>query len=285
MTADASALDPDTIEYTAALSTASEGPQAAPASARGPLDASPDGLATKIAGALRDRHPVTVFFTVLLASWTILAAASIAFGLVLTRGVLAIDAIAEADERFVQWLVSERTEWLVDGSWVGSTLAGGHVIPFVIATTCLVAVARRKWRVAGFVLFAVAVESATYRVTSIALPRERPDVPRLEGLPVDASYPSGHTAASVALFSGLALLASGRVHGLYVKVAIWALAIAIVPFVALSRMVRGMHHPVDVAGGVAVGIGALLCVLLAARVAGVAAARRDITTPTEGSNP
>jgi len=41
-------------------------------------------------------------------------------------------------------------------------------------------------------------------------------------------------------------------------------------------MYRGMHHPLDVAGGVVVGIAAVLVVLFACRAAGVAArARRD----------
>ena len=50
--------------------------------------------------------------------------------------------------------------------------------------------------------------------------------------------------------------------------------IALVVFVAFSRMVRGMHHPIDVLGGVAIGIGALFVVLLATRVAGRVAERR-----------
>ena len=45
-------------------------------------------------------------------------------------------------------------------------------------------------------------------------------------------------------------------------------------FVALSRMYRGMHHPLDVAGGVLVGIGAVLVVLFACRAAGAAADAR-----------
>ena len=48
-------------------------------------------------------------------------------------------------------------------------------------------------------------------------------------------------------------------------------------FVALSRLYRGMHHPLDVAGGVAVGIGAVLVVLLACRAADLARASRAAT--------
>jgi membrane-associated phospholipid phosphatase len=45
-------------------------------------------------------------------------------------------------------------------------------------------------------------------------------------------------------------------------------------FVALSRMYRGMHHPLDVAGGVIIGIGAILLLLFACRAAGAAAEAR-----------
>jgi membrane-associated phospholipid phosphatase len=42
-------------------------------------------------------------------------------------------------------------------------------------------------------------------------------------------------------------------------------------FVAFSRIYRGMHHPIDVAGGVIIGIAALSALLLVTRAAGRAA--------------
>jgi membrane-associated phospholipid phosphatase len=47
-----------------------------------------------------------------------------------------------------------------------------------------------------------------------------------------------------------------------------------VTFVATSRLYRGMHHPLDVAGGLFVGIAALMVVVFACRVAGAAAEAR-----------
>ena len=106
----------------------------------------------------------------------------------------------------------------------------------------------RKWRIAAFAVFVLVVESATYRVTSLAVPRDRPHVQRLEDLPVDASYPSGHTAAAIAVYAGLVLLLTSRVHSRALRIAAWAGALLIAAFVALARMYRGMHHPLDVAG-------------------------------------
>ena len=93
------------------------------------------------------------------------------------------------------------------------------------------------------------VESATYRVTSLAVPRDRPHVHRLEDLPADASYPSGHTAAAIAVYAGLVLLLTSRFPTRALRVCAWAVAIVIPVLVALARMYRGMHHPLDAAGG------------------------------------
>ena len=116
-------------------------------------------------------------------------------------------------------------------------------------------------------VFALAVESAAYRVTTLAVHTHRPRVARLENFPVNASYPSGHTAASVAIYGGVVLLLTSRfTNGVFRKLA-WSFALLLVAFVATSRMYRGMHHPLDVAGGLFVGVGALIVVVLACRAA------------------
>jgi membrane-associated phospholipid phosphatase len=56
---------------------------------------------------------------------------------------------------------------------------------------------------------------------------------------------------------------------------IWALALGIVAFVAVSRMYRGMHHPLDVGGGIVVGVAAIAVIVFACRTAAAAAASRD----------
>ena len=81
---------------------------------------------------------------------------------------------------------------------------------------------------------------------------------RLESLPVDASYPSGHTAAAVALYGGLLLLLASRFDNAVVRVLAIVLGVAIPLFVAWSRMYRGMHHLSDVVAGLLMGLGALV---------------------------
>jgi undecaprenyl-diphosphatase len=132
----------------------------------------------------------------------------------------------------------------------------------------------RKWRAAAYIVAAIAVEAATYRAATILIHRQRPNVPRLDDLPVNASYYSGHTAASVSVYCGLALLVTSRIRSTTLRVAVWMVAIAIPLLVALSRMYRGMHHPTDVAAGLLVGIGTLIVAVAAARVSGAAVDNR-----------
>ena len=149
--------------------------------------------------------------------------------------------------------------------------AGGVVLPIVAGALALAAALFRKWRIAAFFVFVLAVESATYRMTTLVVHSHRPHVHRLESLPVNASYPSGHTAASIAVYCGLALLLTSLIKNRAVRVVAWLLAVLIAAFVALSRMYRGMHHPLDVAGGIVIGIAALCVLVLACRSAGAAA--------------
>ncbi len=234
------------------------------------LDARPGGAAERFAGRLRGRHPAAVFFAAMFAGLAGLVLASIALGLLVTEVVLQASGVASADADAVSSIVAERTPSLTDVSEVGSTLGGAPLLPILIGVVALVCAVQRRWRIAAFAVFVLSVESATYRLTSMAVPRERPDVKRLEDLPADASFPSGHSAAAVAVYVGLVLLLTSRFGSRPLRVVAWAIAIVIPAFVALARMYQGMHHPLDVAAGFLVGIGAVLVLLFACRAAGVA---------------
>jgi undecaprenyl-diphosphatase len=229
------------------------------------------------------RSPILVFLLTTLAGYIVLAAAMIGLGFLLVDVVLPVHAIGHNDEAANEWLASNRTPSLNDASFVGSMIGDIPFIPALVILVALAAAVLRRWLVFAFVVGAIAVEVATYRITSLIVHRERPTVPRLdpEHLPVNQSFPSGHVAASVVVYVGLALLISTRVRDRRVLIPVWALAIALPLVVAASRMYRGMHHPTDAATGVLMGIAALAIAIFAARVAGEAARARSAATVAE----
>ena len=229
-----------------------------------------DGGISERVGGLLDGHPVVTFFLAMFSGLVVIAALSILLGLLVTH-VIEAGSIGAADERVNVWLAAHRTPARTDASLIGSIVAGGVVLPILAGVLALMAALFRKWVLVAFFIFTLAVESATYRATTLVVHSHRPRVHRLEDLSVNASYPSGHTAASIAVYGGLALLITSHFRNRWVRFVTWAVAVAMVAFVATSRMYRGMHHPLDLAGGVVVGIAALCVLVLACRSAEAAA--------------
>ena len=104
--------------------------------------------------------------------------------------LLSSGGLAADDLSVVEAIVAERSPFLTDASDIGG-IVGSYVLSAIAALVAIFFAFRREWRIAAFAAFVPFVESAIYRVTSVAVPRERPDVIRLEDLPADASYPLG----------------------------------------------------------------------------------------------
>jgi undecaprenyl-diphosphatase len=215
-------------------------------------------------------HPVRAFVIVALVGFAVLAAVAVAAGWALQHYVLPDHGIGRRDEHVNVWLADHRTALRTDVSFWLSGIGDVYAIPALVAVTVIVAAVRRKWRVAAFIVTAIAVEAATYRIATLAIDRQRPHVQRLDDLPANDSFYSGHTAASVAVYCGIALLITSRLRHAGARAAVWLVAIAVPLLVALARMYRGMHHPTDVAAGLLIGTGCLVVALTAARVAGAA---------------
>jgi undecaprenyl-diphosphatase len=115
----------------------------------------------------------------------------------------------------------------------------------------------RRWRDAAFLFCAVTLEAAVAFSTSIIVDRPRPKVIRLDDVPPTKSFPSGHTAAAIALYVGLAIVLTPHVRHAAFRALIWLFAVLIPVFVGISRVYRGMHHATDVFGSVILGTLAL----------------------------
>ena len=139
-------------------------------------------MAERFAARMRGRHPAAVFFAALFTGLAVLVLASILLALLTTEVLVAELGLGGEDQDVVETIVDERTPFLTDVSEVGSTVGGAPVLPILVGLVALAAAFMRKWLIVGFAVFVLAVESATYRVTTIVVPRERPDVNRLEDL-------------------------------------------------------------------------------------------------------
>lgn len=123
-------------------------------------------------------------------------------------------------------------------------------------TTILLAVAAiigarlvtHRWRASVFVAVALAIEVGVFLVTTVLVHRTRPGVLELDQSPPTSSFPSGHSAAAVALYGAVAWLIvreTGRRQA-------WLLLL-MPAAVAFARLYRGMHHPSDVVAGFLLG--------------------------------
>ena len=96
-----------------------------------------------------------------------------------------------------------------------------------------------------FVAAACVGEIAAYLVTVSLVSRPRPPVELLDrGLEPMHSYPSGHVAAAMATYGGLAVLiwVYGTRHRRWLSAAL----VPLPPLVGLARLYLGVHHPTDV---------------------------------------
>jgi membrane-associated phospholipid phosphatase len=233
------------------------------------------GPAERVARRIGATHPVRVFLVVAVAGYVLLAALTISVGLLFTELLVPVHGFEKWDNDINRWLAEHRSSVPTDLSWLGSTVAGGLVIPVVVGLLLLAFVVKRKWLLAAFTLFVICIESGSYRATTLVVERDRPPVHRLEGLDPTASFPSGHIAATVALYGGLLLLLASWVGRRWFSVLAIVLTIALALFVGWARMYRGMHHLTDSAAGVIMGLLALGITVFAARAATSAANARD----------
>ena len=125
------------------------------------------------------------------SGFALLAAVTVLVGWLLKTYVLPEHGIGHADEHVNVWLAQHRAGTRNDVSFWLSGIGDVFAIPALVAITAIVAMVMRRWRVAAFIVAAIAIEAATYRVATWVIHRQRPSVPRLDDLPVDASYYSG----------------------------------------------------------------------------------------------
>ena len=233
--------------------------------------------ASRIGSRMRTHRPFVVGLTVWAAELVILAALVVGFGLLLVN-VLLPAGVGRFDTNVANWFVNQRTPTLDDITLIGSNLGSTVVVVGIAVVACVALAIAKRWRQVGFLVAAMTLEFIVFLTATLFVDRTRPDVPRLDSTPPTSSYPSGHTAASVALWFGLAVVVWSLARSTAVRTIAWILAVALPLVVGLCRLYRGMHHLTDVTVSLVLGSAAVLCALLATRSAVAAHAAHDDTT-------
>ncbi len=142
---------------------------------------------------------------------------------------------------------------------MGLTYAGTHGLLWIVLAVVAAVVLRRP-SVAVAVLGVVVLADLAASGLKLATDRRRPE-DTLEGIdvlvttPSTASFPSGHAATSFAAAVVLALALPALAPAFFVVAAL----------VGLSRLYVGVHFPLDVLAGAALGVVVATALLLLAR--------------------
>jgi undecaprenyl-diphosphatase len=202
-------------------------------------------------------RPLSTVLTSVILPLALLTAVMIGLGFLLTHVLVHLWPFTVEDQA-VNALLADRSPARDQDSNVISLVAYTVGIAItLVGAGGLMRIAYHRWRESLFLAAAVVCQLVVFKLTAWTVARPRPAVPQLDSFPPMQSFPSGHVAAAVALYGGiavvLALHARQRAHA-----AVWWAMLLIVPIaVGVSRVYRGMHHPSDVVASFLVGLGCL----------------------------
>lgn len=160
--------------------------------------------------------------------------------------------VADADVN--RWFERRRTETWTSVAEFASAFSDTRTVVVVgVVTLPLFLWLLRRWNDYAFVFGGLVLEVTSFVVVSMLVGRDRPPVEQLDGAPTN-SFPSGHIAASVVLYSGLMLVVYAQTRRRGPRVAATVIGVGVPAAVIASRLYLGMHYPTDAIAGVALGV-------------------------------
>ncbi len=160
---------------------------------------------------------------------------------------------AEADAN--RWLEDRRTDDLTHLAELGTALSNTETkIALGLMLLPLMLWMFRRWHEWTFIVFGLFLEVAVFGTTAKIIARDRPPVEQLDGAPTN-SWPSGHIAAAVVFYVGLAIViwCNPRFNRVS-RIGAVCVAIVVPAVVITSRLYLGMHYLTDALGGVVLGL-------------------------------
>jgi len=184
-----------------------------------------------------------------------------------------------------EWFVVQRTPALDTLSQFASSLANSRTC---IAVLVVMVVALRvwlgRWRESVALFAAIVGELLIFVAVTAVVARPRPDVLQLDVAPPTSSFPSGHMGAAVAFYGCIAVIMVRQLRPRWFAVTISTFIFLVPVLVGVSRIYRGMHHPVDVIFGAVCGgvwLALVLTTLLPTMTVLRAKPQREIAKPVQ----
>lgn len=164
-------------------------------------------------------------------------------------------ALERRDGAIDRWFAQHRSAGWNTATHI-ATYAAETVTVAIVAAVFFVGLRLylHRWTESVFLAVTVVGEVTIFVCTTLLIDRSRPAVPHLDQAPPTSSFPSGHTAAAVALYGGLAVIALAASGRSWLRRLAVTAAVLVPIMVALARMYRGMHYPTDVLGGALLGL-------------------------------
>lgn len=188
----------------------------------------------------------------MIAAFVVLTALFTAVGFAVVEW-FAPSALGQAEADLSRELEAARTPAWDNASAIASIPSDTFVkIGLVAVLAIFLPLVRKRWHDWAFLASALLLEVSVYGLSSYLVGRPRPPVERLSSAPTQ-SFPSGHVAAAIVFYFGLAIIIGWNTRNIWVQRLAYAVAFLVTAGMFLSRLYLGMHFVSDMVASFVLG--------------------------------